>query len=513
MSIRSFFDGLDAGGTMSVRMALLLSTGERYATLAIGFVSIALLSRLLAPEEIGVAALGLAAMGIVEAFRDFGASNYLVQARDLTKQSIQTAFTVSLLFTLLLAVAVAASAGVLAAFYKNDQLVSFIEIIALSFVPTPVTATAIALLRREMEFARVAIINVSGVFGGAVVTLVLAALGAGSLSVAWGALATSIMAMMAAVVLQSDLTNYRLRFQCWEDVVAFGGISSVTQILNRAYDALPILVLGHVFPAAVVGLFSRAQSICQISDKLVMSSIGSVALPVLAAEMREGRSIKSAYLGSLGLVTAFQWPMLGLIAILAEPLVAVLLGPQWTGCTFLVQLLALSWMTLFPAVLSYPVLVATDGIGDTLRASLISLPISALVVIVAASFGPAALAASQFLTIPIQVAVVLHFIRRRIDFTIADLVAAVRCSLLVSLYTLFPPFVLDAWIGHSVGPFVHIVLAGGIAALSWVTAIDVFDHPVRLEVRRAWLALAPVYPRVSLPIVFNPVTWLARREM
>ena len=513
MSIRSFFDGLEEGGTISVRMALLLSTGERYATLAIGFVSIALLSRLLAPDEIGVAALGMAAMGIIEAFRDFGASNYLVQARHLTKQSIQTAFTVSLIFTLVLTAAVAGSAGLLAAFYKNDRLVPFIEIIALSFVPTPVAATAIALLRREMAFARVAIINVSGVFAGALVTLVLAALGTGSLSVAWGALAASVVSTTAAVLIRSGLSNYRIRLHSWGDVVAFGGISSATQILNRAYDALPVLVLGHAFPPAIVGLFSRAQSICQISDKLVMSSIGSVALPVLAAEMREGRSIKAAYLGSLGLVTAFQWPMLGLIAILAEPLVAVLLGPQWTGCTFLVQLLALSWMTLFPAVLSYPVLVATGGIGDTLRSSLISLPISALVVILAAGFGPAALAASQFLTIPIQVAVVLHFIRRRIDFTIADLVAAVRCSLLVSLCTLFPPFVLDAWIGHSVGPFVHIVLAGGIAALSWVTAIDVFDHPVRLEVRRAWLALAPVYQRVRLPIVVDPVTWLARREI
>lgn len=496
MFIRRFVSGQDGAGAISVRMALLLSTGERYATLAIGFVSIAILSRLLTPEDIGVAALGLAAMGIIEAFRDFGASNYLVQARELTKQSIQTAFTVALLFTLLLAAGVAGSAGALAAFYKNSQLVSFIEIIALSFVPAPVTATAIALLRRQMAFGKVAVINIAGTLGGAVVTIVLAALGVGCLAIAWGALAASLIAMAAAVVLQADHAHYRIRLENWGDVLAFGGISSVTQILNRAYDALPILVLGYASAPAAVGLFSRAQSICQISDKLVMSSIGPVALPVLAAEIRAGRSIKTAYLESLGLVTAFQWPMLGLIAILAEPLVAVLLGPQWKDCSGLVQLLALSWMAMFPAVLSYPVLVASGGIADTLRSSLISLPVSAVVVVVAAYLGPVALAASQFITIPLQVAVVVYFIRRRIGFAMLDLVASVRSSLFVSIYTLALPILLENRIGHSAGPVMQIFLVGGLAAMSWVVAIEVFDHPVKFEVRRALTALVPVYRRV-----------------
>jgi len=467
----------------TLRRALFLSTAERYIAFALNFLILAMVARLLSPAEIGLAVLGISTLSLSEAIRDFGASSYLVQEREVTQETIRTAFTVFLLLTVAICLALIAGAGLIAAFYNDERLANFIRVLALASLTLPFHGTLMALMRRDLQFGRLAKINVASNAASALVTILGAWAGASYMSFAWGALAASAVSTAMALAMRPTPLVFVPLLRDWRRVLAFGGVSSATILVNQAYNVLASLLMGKLQPLASVALFSRAQSICQIADKVVFSGVSSVALAVMARSEREGHSLKYAYLKGVAYITAVYWPILCLLALLAHPVVMVMLGERWHEVVPMVQAMALATLIFFPAVLSYPVLVASGGIADTLRASLISLPPSAVIIGLAATQGPLAVAASQFLTIPLQVLVVLRQIRRRIGMGWGELIEAVHVSAIVTMCAMAPAVLVVVAAGNGLIVSIPIaVMAVVAAALAWAGAINFFGHPLREEI-------------------------------
>ncbi len=132
-------------------------------------------------------------------------------------------------------------------------------------------------------------------------------------------------------------------------------------------------------------------------------------------------------------VTALQWPILLCLAILAEPAVKLLLGEQWTAAVPLVRIMALASLSLFPAFMTYPVLVASGGVRDTLTMSLISIPPSIALVAIASLKGLMAVAIVQLLTAPLQLCVAMIYVRRYIHFTWSEYIQALVPSAVVTV--------------------------------------------------------------------------------
>ncbi len=103
----------------------------------------------------------------------------------------------------------------------------------------------------------------------------------------------------------------------------------MTTLLNRAYDLLPIFLLGRFGGPDLVGLYGRAQVVSQLPDKMILGSLGAVILPMFAAERRDGRALAPTYLASIGNISVVLWPVALLLALIAQPVVLVLLGAQW----------------------------------------------------------------------------------------------------------------------------------------------------------------------------------------
>lgn len=74
---------------MSVKRALLMSTGERYVLLVSNFATAAVVSRILTPEEIGVSVIGMAILAIIMSVREFASSGFLIQRQELSREDIR----------------------------------------------------------------------------------------------------------------------------------------------------------------------------------------------------------------------------------------------------------------------------------------------------------------------------------------------------------------------------------------------------------------------------------------
>ncbi|MBF9233900.1 oligosaccharide flippase family protein [Microvirga alba] len=454
---------------------------EKYLTLVINLVTTAIIARLLTPDEIGVFVVGSATVLVAEVLRDFGASVYLVQEKDISPEGVRTTFTIMFGISVLIAALLHALAGPLATFYVEPRLDPVIRIASASIVLGAFASPPMALLRRELAFGSVAFLNLTGVAANASVALLMIALGWGYLSLAIASAASSAAITAAAILHRPNLWIFRPCLLHGRKILAFGGYASATAVLNVFFQMLPQMYLGRLIGFDAVGIYNRAVMLYQLPERAIVNAFQPVLLPALAAEARAGRDLKRAYLHGLALLTAVQWPALLCLAVLAEPVVHVLLGAQWGEAAPLVKIMALASIIMFPAPLTYPMLISLGRVQDGLTASLISLPISAALIVGAAPFGLKAIAATMFLSAPLQVYVAIALIRRQMPLRWIEIGLAVYKSACVALCAAAPASIC-LLIGEDVPPVVTLALAAAGAGAGWVSGLALTNHPLTVEI-------------------------------
>jgi len=470
-----------------IRRALLLASADRYIAMAINIAVVVILARLLSPAEYGLSVLGSAMLAVAEAIRDFGGSSYLVQQKALTTEKIRTAFTITLVLTLALAGALVAMAAPIAEFYATPGLESYLYLVALCFLLGPIVSPLYALLRREMAFGRIAFVNVSSALVHATVAVALAVLGFSFMSFAWASLVSGTAAMLLCLYFRPDFSIFRPSLSQWRASVGFARFNTAAAVLSAVWEFFPYIVFGRLLGADAVGLYSRAAMICNLPDKVLLAGVTPVALPALSARAREGYGLKDHYLGAVAYITGLQWPALIFLGLLAHPLVMILLGPQWTSVVPLVQIMATAMLVSLPATFTNATLVAAGGVRDTLRLSLIVLPVCGTVVSLAAFQSLTAVALSMLLTLPFQAFFSAYFVRRHLGFRWRELGRAMQSSAAVAALCAIGPVAVLVGAGgfHTHLSLPWAAVAAMLHAAGWLAGLWVTGHPLMGELQRA----------------------------
>lgn len=470
----------------TIRRSFAFSAVERYASIAIGLTTTVILSRLLTPTDFGIFAIALSFVVMADIFRDFGTQNYLLQAKELTDQQLKTAFTAVLVTSTLCALVLLLATPAIVSFYRDARFWQIMPLFALNMMLGAFSAVGIGLLRRSLAFGTLAGISLLGTMVNFAVVVMLALLGHGVMSLAWAALSAGAVRVAAVWIARPCFSAFRISLRGWRDPFEFGIVSTATTILNVVCGYLPQLIIGRAIGLAAVGLYGRATSLSQLPDQLVVSTLSPVLLPALSQQARAGVHLKPSYLLALSHMSALQWPILLCLALLAEPAVLILYGEQWKEVAPLARIMALATLAMFPAFMTYPTLVAIGRVRDTLWMSLISLPPCAFLIFVASPFGLEAVAATQFISAPIQVFVAISFIKRRIGVSWTEIAGAVGRSAFVTLCTAAAPASVIVWQGGFSFGITHGALAFAVAgaAAGWLAGLALSGHALLEELTK-----------------------------
>ena len=469
---------------MKLRRALALSAVDRYASMVIGALVVAVMSRILSPYEVGVTVLGMSVFMIVDLVRDVP-TTYLVQRHELTPGATRAAFSVMLLISILAAVALCLAAPWLATYQGEPGLVPFFEVLARALLLGPFERPATAMFRRVLDFDKVAIVNVSATLTNALLAVGLAVLDFSYMSYAWALLGSNLVALTVARLVSDRRVGLGITVRGWAEALRIGGGSALWGLICRLTETVPHFVFTAYGQLGTVGLYGRAQLVADMPGKLLFSAIWPVALPALAAHQRSGAEVKRPVLDAIGLLSAFQWPGLLVVACLAHPITLLLLGSRWIEIVPVVQVLILARLFAPLDVVVYPLLMSQ---GRTLRlvvSALLPVPLYLTLIPLAAFHGLMAVALCYLLLVPFNSAVGFACIRGPLQLGLREVGAALRKSFLTSLTSLVGPLLVIAAHGFrfdlSIG---QAVVAGALAAAGWALGLAATRHPLCYELLR-----------------------------
>ncbi len=223
---------------MSVRLAFLLVSVERYIAVAVNLATIAITARLLRPDEVGLAFLGLSVWTVADAIREAGITAYLVQQPQLTTAKVRTSFTIMLLLTLTLVGLITLASPFIARFYGAPEIEHYFYVMAFSFCVGPFFIPIQALWRREMAFATIAAVGVATTTLNAATIILLAYLGFSFMSFAWAAVISAAAGLLLYQFIYRDLSIFRFSLSDWREVVSFGGYDCAASLVY--YDPAKI---------------------------------------------------------------------------------------------------------------------------------------------------------------------------------------------------------------------------------------------------------------------------------
>jgi O-antigen/teichoic acid export membrane protein len=464
----------------SVHLSIFFSAVERYGSALLFVFSTAVLSRLLAPGEFGIYALINAVIAVTTAsFQEFGGANYLIQKRVLSQQNIRTAFTITFCISIIIGLTLFVCSDVFVWFFRQDGLKAGIAVSTLNFALTPFSIVISALFRRDMEFGKLAICSLAANGFSIAVSIALAMLHYSFMAPIWGAVAGNIVLTLLLIAVCKDRRIFRPSLSEYPDVIRFGLYSGGVSIINVFYSLAPQIFLARILDFAAVGLYSRAVAITQVFDKLVGQVLSPVIMPAIFAQTKAGGDLRRIYLDAIALLTAVHWPFLAFLAIMAQPVISIWLGSTWLEIVPLVRMMCIAYLSLFAACLTYPVLVAVGSVRDALISSLISLPPSLLIILIASFWGVQAVAASAMLTLPFQAAVAIYFVSKHLGIGLLDLFRATFKSGIVTLFSSVGAAVCAAMVEYGLlRPIFGLGLACISAATCWLSSMVVTEHPL-----------------------------------
>lgn len=480
---------------MSTRRALALSFADRYAGLTLAIVSSVLIARLLKPEEIGAFSVVMVLVSLVTALRDFGAGQYLLQEKDLTPARIQATWSVLAATGGFFGLVVALAAWPVARFYADERIVDIMLVLSLSFIINPVASLSYAWLMREMRFDALAVMRLGAGLAGAVVSVGLAWLGHGPISLALGTLSATAVNALIALWWRPASFRWRLDFAEAGRVMGFGGRISATAFVTNLGNGVPELVLGKVQGLADAAYYSRAFGLAGMFQKLVLDAAQSVAMPVFARSVREQGRIGEELGLATALACALGWSFFLSLALMAGPVVRVLYGPQWEGAVELTRWLSVAFAIGLPAVMLPIALNASGGVTVTLRTTFTVVAVQGGLLAAASLFGLRAVGVAAVAGQAVSLVCWWRAAGDRFKSDLKDIPMLLARSALVATCGAAPALTLCAvWGWDPAHPGWAVTASALIGSLAMCLAAMVLRHPLREELVRLARKLQPKEP-------------------
>lgn len=441
----------------------------------LGFGSTIVLARLLVPGDFGVVAMVVAITGFVALFRELGLALATVQAPSISGREVTTLFWINSAVGALLMGLTLAIAPAIAWFYGDARLTAVALALAPPALLSGLACQHRALLRRELRFGALAIIDVIAFAVGIGVALVAAARGAGYWALVLIPLVTDLIALLGVWILCPWRPGPPARLEEVRRLLAFGGNITGFDFVNYWARNSDNVLLGRFWGPHQLGLYSRAYQILMLPIELVAGPIGAVAISALSRVAAVApQHYRLAALGIVQKIALVTMPAAVLMLTGADWLIAVLLGPQWGEAAPIVAVLGLAAFTQPVGHAAGWLLITQDRTADLFRWGLIGGALAVASIVLGLRWGAFGVAASYAIVgLVVRTPLLLWFVGRRgpilaIDYArsmaipaagaLAGLVAAVAFRRLVG-----PVAPLPGLVG-----LVALVLLAGVATVSLV---------------------------------------------
>ena len=319
-------------GSLDRQMARAIAWGAaaKWASQILSWGSTVVIARLLTPYDYGIVGMAGLYLQLAMLMSQAGIGDSVITLRDLTRRQVAELNTVSMLIGFGLVGLSCALAVAIARFFSAPPLFAVVTVASIAYPVNALQVVPRALLQRDLRFKLLAAIETGRVFCQIIGTVLFAWLKFRYWSLVIGSLVSFTLASILTFFFRPQGFAFPHISQLGREL-KFGRDVLLSRIASYIYDNADFGVAGRVLGGAALGNYTVAWTISAAPIEKVTSLFTAVSPAFFSAVQTEKAELSRYLLRLTELLSFVTVPASIGIALVADYLVPVLLGPQWAG--------------------------------------------------------------------------------------------------------------------------------------------------------------------------------------
>lgn len=441
---------------------------ERFSVQTVQFVITIILARLVAPSEYGLIAMLTIFIAVAQSFVDSGFSSALVQKKNRTETDFSTVFYFNIVISVIVYIGLYISAPYIALYYREPLLDLVCKWLGLSLIIQGLSVVQIAKLTVLLDFktqarASLAAVVISGLLG-----VYLAYSGYGVWALVAQSLLNNLLNTFLLWVLAKWVPKFIFSWNSLKSLFSFGSKLLLSGLLHTIYLNLYSLVIGRKYSATDVGFFNQASISARFPSVSLMAIISRAIYPIQCKIQDENELLASSFIQYLRMSCYIIFPIMICIAVLARPLISVVLTDKWLPMSDLLTVLCLGYMWIPIMVLNNQILNVKGRSDYFLKAEIIKKIVGLLILLVTVQFGLTIICIGLFLYSIFDMIIIIYYSKKVIStgyykqfisvFPIFSLSVTTGGIVYLSLF-IFSNVYLQLFLGSLIGVIVYLSLS------------------------------------------------------
>lgn len=311
---------------------LIWRLAERCGAEGVSFVVSIVLARLLSPDDYGLIALVTVFIAISQVFVDSGMGSALIQKKNADNLDFSSVFYFNIVVCLVLYGFLFVISPLIATYYGKAELTAVLRVLGLMVIISAVKNVQQAYVSKNMLFKRFFFATLGGTIGAAVLGIAMAYGGFG----VWALVAQQLFNTLMDTIILWLTVKWRpiksFSLTRIKGLFSYGWKLLISSLIDTIYNNLRQLIIGKVYSSADLAYYNKGSSFPYILVVNINSSIDSVLLPTLSQSQDDVQRVKAMTRRSIKVSSYIMWPMMIGLAVVAEPVIRILLTQKWIQC-------------------------------------------------------------------------------------------------------------------------------------------------------------------------------------
>ncbi|GAH27947.1 unnamed protein product, partial [marine sediment metagenome] len=298
--------------------------GSAATTHSLRFVQTVVLVRLLVPDDFGLMRIAGFVVAAMATFSQMGLGAAVIQRKEISRDILNTAWTLTFIRNVILYAAIFALAPWVAEFYRNPLISPILRVVSIRLLLSALgNSMGLVLLRKELDFRRHELYEIICNAGGIALTIAAAWWLRSVWALAIGQVAFALFRLVGSYIVHPFRPRPSINWQAARSLISFGKHILSAGVVIFLKTQLDDAILGRMKGTEALGFYTLAYALSNMPATLITHAISGVTFSVYSKIQDQPKRLGQAFLKTLRVNAALSIPAAAGLAVLAPEIVNV----------------------------------------------------------------------------------------------------------------------------------------------------------------------------------------------
>lgn len=305
---------------------------ERFLAQLISFVVSIVLARILLPEEYGIVALVMVFINIFNAFVTSGLGASLIQKKNADDIDFSTMFYAGLGLAIVLHIILCAFSPLIANIYGMPSLTIVLIVMGLKMPISSISSIQQAYISKKMDYKKFFYATLIGTIISGVLGIIAAVKGLGVWALVIQYLSNSLIDTIVLFIVIKWRPKLLFSYERFKGLFKYGYKVMLSGVIGTLFEQLKNFVIGLKYSSVDLAYYNRGEQIPSLIYNNVNTTFETVFFSAISHIQDNREYVKLTLRKMIKVVFYIVTPIMFGIAVVAKPLVIIILTDKWLKC-------------------------------------------------------------------------------------------------------------------------------------------------------------------------------------